>query len=300
MLQIIRFVDILPLIRCLEEGLTVIHMKMSVVKLHHSIQSYLALLNHEQSLIHSLDIARQNNDERVACLSSMLSVALVQIRRRIPILKSDLSFLLDQCQSCEVRHLPRSSFSDHLLSLQKSLRQYSCQNHSLGYELEVAGYPALAKDKFVLSERERSICDKISVLLRLGQVELTIESPDFVSLQSIFEDDNSEGAGQGERVETREPNQILKEQYEDLDCEAEKDHQIKRPRFSSGAWSIISMSSPHELRQTTTRTLPLKENGLLKHQTTKKTIPPHHSLRNLLFLLNNESRMVTTRQSLVH
>jgi hypothetical protein len=116
MLHILSFVEILPLIRCLEEGITVIKVKMIVMKLHHSIQSYLAIINHEQSLIHSLDMARQNFDTNVAFLCSILSVALLQLRRRVPIIKSDIGFLLDQCQSYEVllSHLFVSTFCRNL------------------------------------------------------------------------------------------------------------------------------------------------------------------------------------------
>jgi hypothetical protein len=127
--------------------------------------------------------------------------------------------------------------------LQKSLRQYSCQNHSLGYELEVAGYPALAKDKFDLSEKERTICEKISLLLRLGRVELTLDSPDFLSLQSIFADDSDEG--DEDWIEETDPDPPRKGQMDSptrsgVDPEGDDGHQIKRPRLSSGVSSSPS------------------------------------------------------------
>lgn len=71
--------------------------------------------------------------------------------------------------------------------MQRSLRQYSCQNHSLGDELEAAGYPALAKDKYELSAKEVLICEKLSVLLRLGRSEsLSPDSPEFIALHSLL------------------------------------------------------------------------------------------------------------------
>jgi cAMP phosphodiesterase len=40
--------EILPDIKCLEEGMTILRMKMVLVKLYSSMTSYLSLIKHEQ------------------------------------------------------------------------------------------------------------------------------------------------------------------------------------------------------------------------------------------------------------
>jgi hypothetical protein len=55
-----------------------------------------------QNILHLLEIGIQNSDEKVASLCSILNVSLLQLQRRIPVVKSDLNVLLSQCQSLEV------------------------------------------------------------------------------------------------------------------------------------------------------------------------------------------------------
>lgn len=57
----------------------------------------------------------------------------------------------------------------------------------MGYELDAAGFPLLATEKYELAKKEMEICNKISQLLRLGHIDsVTIDSLDSDILKAIF------------------------------------------------------------------------------------------------------------------
>lgn len=97
--------------------------------------------------------------------------------------------------------------------------------------MDTAGFPMLAKEKYELAQKEIEICDKISLIQRLGKLDLlTIDSPDFEALQTLFTSMKSvEEHGEDSFYLAEQNGDINNSKIEDVN----EEHPAKRQRISN-------------------------------------------------------------------